>query len=253
MVAPADPKGINKVGAPKSINYSIDSWGFVHGRFEKRRQYLGFAIVFGGGLLLVVTAWLLTRVGDNFHATVPNEWYRGAQMSENQLVLRIHENGIRSVLRLVGTKDGNTPGYEADVAATETTGVELFVTSMPTSRLPYRSELIEVFKALDRIHADASLRPVLVHCRHGSDRTGLVSAIWLHDYRDVPLAEARRQLAFFPYMHFAPGHMDTMGAFLNRFQAYADEHPGARIQDWVRDHYWEEREGREPAVWTAAN
>ncbi len=245
MVAEKDPRGINEVGAPKSINYSIDSWGFVHGRYDKRRKMLGYAVFVGGAVLLVVVAWLLLRVGgDNFHVTQPGEWYRGAQMSERQLITRIRENNIRSVLRLVGTKDSNREDYESDLEATNATGTRLLIASLPTSRLPYRSELLTLFEHLDEISTNAELRPVLVHCRHGSDRTGLVSAIWLHDYKGVPLEEARGQLAFFPFMHFAPGHLDTMGEFLDRFEEHARSHPGATIKSWVQEHYFESKEGR---------
>ncbi len=210
MVAPADPRGINKIGAPKSLNYSIDSWGFVHGRYNKTRKLLGWGFFIGGAVAVVLLAWLLTRVGsDNFHETTAGEWYRGAQMSEGQLVSRIRENEIRTVLRLVGTKDGNKEGYEADVSATDETGARLLVASLPTTRLPYRSELATLFQYLDQIAADEKLQPVLVHCKQGSDRTGLVTVIWLHDYRGVPLEQAREQLSFFPYMHFAPGHART--------------------------------------------
>jgi hypothetical protein len=245
MVAPADPRGINKAGAPRSLNYSIDSWGFVHGRYDRRRKLLGWTIAVGGAVGLVLAAWLLTRLGgDNFHETTAGEWYRGAQMSESQLAARIRENDIRSVLRLVGTEDSNREDYESDVAATDATGAELLVAKLPTSRLPYRSELATLFEQLDRIARDASLRPVLVHCKQGSDRTGLVTVIWLHDYRGMALEQAREQLAFFPYMHFAAGHADAMGEFLNRYEAYAQKNPGASIKGWVRSYYFEEKPGR---------
>jgi hypothetical protein len=106
-----------------------------------------------------------------------------------------------------------------------------------------------LFEALDAINADASLQPVLIHCNAGSDRTGLVSAIWLHDYRGVSLATAREQLAFTRFMHVDIGGPASMGDFLDKYEAHLKSNPHISIQQWVRQHYHEEKPGREPQPW----
>jgi hypothetical protein len=117
---------------------------------------------------------------------------------------------------------------------------------MAATRLPWRSELRTLFEALDGIQT-----PVLVHCRQGSDRTGLVTAIWLHDYRGKPLSEARKQLAFFPYGHTEIGGAEAMDDFLDMYEKYTRAHPaeGVNIRDWVKKHYFNEKPGREIAPW----
>jgi hypothetical protein len=47
-------------------------------------------------------------------------------------------------------------------------------------------------------------------------------------------------------MHFAPGH--KVDEFLNRYEEFAKANPGVSIKQWVRDHYAEEKPGRE-ATW----
>jgi hypothetical protein len=84
-------------------------------------------------------------------------------MSERTAVDTLHRKEIRSVLRLVGTKDSNRSGYEAIAASARTVGAELMVAKLPATRLPWRCELAELFLCLDRLEADPSLHPVLFH------------------------------------------------------------------------------------------
>jgi hypothetical protein len=50
-------------------------------------------------------------------------------------------------------------------------------------------------------------------------------------------------------MHFAPGHADAMGEFLDRYAAFAEQNRGASIKQWVRTQYFEEKPGREATGW----
>jgi hypothetical protein len=86
-----------------------------------------------------------------------------------------------------------------------------------------------------------------VHCKQGSDRSGLVSAIWLHDYEGKSLEEARNQLSL-EYGHIPGGGASAMDEFLDQYAAYAKDHPGVSIKQWTRDVYNVEKPGRE-VVW----
>jgi protein tyrosine phosphatase (PTP) superfamily phosphohydrolase (DUF442 family) len=116
---------------------------------------------------------------------------------------------------------------------------------MAATRLPYRSELSRVFEALD-----TSQRPLLVHCRQGSDRTGLVSTIWLHDYKGEALPKAREQLALF-YGHMPVGSSTAMDDFLDMYVKYCNDHPDEvlTIKEWVKRHYFNVKPGHEIQPW----
>lgn len=243
MVAPKDPSGINKLHSPKELDFQIDSWGYVHGRQSRIRLFIGGGVFLAGALLIFVAFFLYRFSTDNLHA-VSQDVYRSRQLSGNQLKKVINDNGIKTVIRLVGTEDSNRESFEEEQAAIEQTEAELVVASLPSSRLPYRSEIQRVFEALDNAKA-----PILVHCKHGSDRTGLVSTIWMHDYMGRPLSEAREQLAFFPYGHVAWGEASAMQQFLNMYAEFAKTNPGISIKDWVKLHYFEEKEGRAIQPW----
>lgn len=243
MVASTDPHGINKAGSPGSIEHSLDSWGYIHGRQDRTRLIIGGA-VFLVGALTIILAFLLYRFGTDNVYRAGTDFTRSRELSGPELKRLIHENGIKTVIRLVGTEDGNRESYEAEAAAVAETDAKLVVAALPTSRMPYRSELARVFEALDNAE-----RPIHVHCQHGSDRTGLVSAIWLHDYMGQPLEKARKQMAFFPYGHVSFGDASELGRFLDMYEQFENSNPGVSIKHWVRDHYFEEKPGREIAAW----
>ena len=243
MVAPKDPNGINKLHSPKDLDFQIESWGYVHGRQSRVRLYIG-AGVFVTGVLLIIMSFMLYRfTTDNLHA-VSQDAFRSRQLSESEFKRVIHDNGIKTVIRLVGTEDSNRESYEEESAAIAQTDATLIVASLPSSRMPYRSEIQRVFEALDTAEP-----PILVHCKHGSDRTGLVSTIWLHDYKGEPLKKAREQLAFFPYGHVEWGEASDMGRFLDMYAAFKQRNPGVSIKEWVKLHYFEEKPGRGIQPW----
>lgn len=245
MVAPSDPKGINRIGSPRSLDHKIDSWGYVHGRQERLRVFIGLGVAFAV-IVALVAAFLLYRFGtDNFHEVSENA-FRSRQLDGPAFQHYIREHNIDTVIRLVGVEDSNRATYEEESVAVKEAGAKLVVTKLATSRLPYRSELSDLFAALDAIGPGER---VLFHCSHGSDRAGLVSAIWLHDYRGVPFDEARKQLAFVPYGHVPFGDASDIGRFVDMYAEFRKANPGVSIKEWVKLHYFEEKPGREVAHW----
>ena len=239
-----------RLNAPTAFDFEINEWGYKDERTERRRKRLALlwaAVVF---VLLAALLFVLWRAGgNNSHTVEQGAWYRAAQMDATDLGRALDEHKIRTVLRLVGGDDSDKADFESDQRVCEKRGVNLLMAKMAASRLPWRSELSTLFAYLDLIAADKKMLPVLVHCSQGSDRTGLVSAIWLHDYRDASLESARKQLAFLPYMHVSFGEAHSMDDFLDMFESFEREHKGAKIRDWVRDHYFEEKPGREIGKW----
>jgi protein tyrosine phosphatase (PTP) superfamily phosphohydrolase (DUF442 family) len=242
MVAPADPKGINKAGSPRHPEHVIEAWGYVHGRQERSRLFIGGAMFLAGAMVIVGAFFLYYFTRPNVHQA-SDAFYRSSELSGPELKRHIKEKGIKTVIRLVGTEDSNREGYEEETAAIAETDAKLIVAALPTSRLPYRSEMSTLFEALDKAE-----RPIFVHCKQGSDRSGLVSAIWLHDYEGRPFDEARKQLSL-EYGHVPYGGASAMDDFLDRYAEFAKSHPGTSIKEWTKRHYFEEKPGRELVAW----
>lgn len=252
MVAPSDPNGIVKASAPTRVDHTIEAWGFVYGSTDKRRVLLGWACFGGAFVFVMVAAFLLVRYGGhNKHANEATGFVRSAELDGKAMTAAIRQHNIRSVVRLVGTEGNDAASYQEEAAACEAQGVKHFVAKMAATRLPWRSELRRLFEVLDNIAGDPSLQPVLIHCSAGSDRTGLVSVIWMHDYKGVSYAEARKQLAWDKYMHVRFGEAGEMTDFLSMYEAFVESNPRERlsIQQWVARHYFVEKPGRENQPW----
>lgn len=199
----------------------------------RRRRWLVAAVV------LALLAWPVYEVcrvygGSNEHAVIPGRVYRTAQLSEKELKTLVDRRGVRTVLNLRGTTpwDG---WYQGECRATFAAHVSQEDVTLSAQTLPFPGELRRVVEVLDR-----SEYPVVVHCKQGADRTGLVSAMVLLLYTDSTLADARRQL--WPrYGHWPVARTANMDRFFDLYeQALADDgdtHSPERFRRWVLTEY----------------
>lgn len=123
-----------------------------------------------------------TELPYNFVVLDAGRAYRSSQPAADQLEHIIDTYDIRTVINLRGANPG-TDWYDAEAAVCEANGVTL--ASFPTSArsLPSAEVLAGVIDALQTAEY-----PILIHCEGGSDRTGVVSAI----YRMLILGQSRR-------------------------------------------------------------
>jgi undecaprenyl-diphosphatase len=60
-------------------------------------------------------------------------------------------------------------------------------------------------------------RPVLIHCKQGADRTGLVAAMWKVIVDKEPKSEARKQLSPI-FFHFPICRTASLDRFFKKWQ-----------------------------------
>ena len=130
----------------------------------------------GWGVGLGLTAALAVEggsifLGRNWHAVIPGQAYRCAQLSYDQLVDSVRGSGVKTVVNLRGTAP-DLDWYVAESRATRDTDICQEDITLSAYRLPAPDELRRLVDVID--HATY---PVLLHCRQGVDRTGLASAI----------------------------------------------------------------------------
>ena len=109
----------------------------------------------------------------NFGVVDPDRVFRSAQPDGSRLDRMIGERRLKSVLNLRGGAVTDT-FYEAEVRVTEARGVDFYDFPMSYERRPTRREILILLDLLDRCRY-----PLLIHCKQGADRTGLVSALYL--------------------------------------------------------------------------
>ena len=97
---------------------------------------------------------------------VTDEVYRSGQPSEAQLAQLVERYGIKSVVKL---NAGEAPQSCTLVDSPRISGWSVVSKrSAPTPK--------QIKQILDAI--DCAPKPVLIHCMHGEDRTGLIVALW---------------------------------------------------------------------------
>jgi len=141
----------------------------------------------------------------NFHVVDDGRAYRSAQPDGEQLRAAAAVFGIRTVLNLRGSHPGEY-WYDQQAAACEETGIALISIPLSAQSLPTAEDLAEVVTILQTAEY-----PMLIHCKSGADRTGLVSAL----YRMVVKGESREAAltelspAYLQFRFYAPC-MDTL-------------------------------------------
>jgi protein tyrosine phosphatase (PTP) superfamily phosphohydrolase (DUF442 family) len=204
----------------------------------RRARRFRWRVAFWGalaGLLLALGVEVYhVLIGQNFHTVVPGRVYRSAQLSETDLEEVIRRQGIRTVVNLRGFCDPY-PWYLDESRATHHLNVDQEDICLSACRLPSMHEVRRIVEVLDR-----TAYPILLHCRRGSDRTGLVSALCVLWHTDAGLSEASHQLG--PrYAHFPLGRPKYLDEFLS---LYADwlhgeglAHSPAVLRRWLTDEY----------------
>lgn len=193
-----------------------------------RKRWLTIAI----GALLLVPLLECHRVffGNNFHALVPGKVYRCAQPSPAELERLIGKYGIRTVMNLRGCS-APWPWYMEESRVTHRLGVSQEDICMSAGRFPSVDELRRVVEVLD--HTEY---PILIHCRQGADRTGLVSAFLMLLHSNCGLEEARRQMSM-RYGHVPLGRPANLDRFFDLYEEWLRDlrrpHTPEALREWI--------------------
>ncbi|MFC1781561.1 tyrosine-protein phosphatase [Planctomycetota bacterium] len=125
----------------------------------------------------------------NFKPVVAGKIYRSAQPSEENLQKWIEDYSIKTVINLRAKKPDE---IEREQQVADRLGVTLIPIYLSGRRLITTSEFEKITQALE-----AAELPVLLHCKSGIDRAGIVSALAAFGIGGVDYDTARRQ-AFVP-------------------------------------------------------
>jgi uncharacterized protein (TIGR01244 family) len=175
---------------------------------------------------LLVLALLVAPVGGysgilaytgNLHAVSEGMLYRSAQLSKQQFEDAIREHKLKSILNLRGAHPGES-WYDDERAAAQQAGITHFDYQM-SSRRKLTPDQIEPILEIVR----NAPKPLLIHCRSGADRSGLVAALFRLAIEKASPEEADRQLSLryghFPYLTSKTGAMDeSFWAFVGQSQ-----------------------------------
>lgn len=137
------------------------------------------------------------EVRHNLHVVAPGQVYRSGRMNPKAMAQVVKSLGIRSVLSLVGIND-------IEKETVHRAGAEYFAFSLSDHHEVSDSQVENIVVVL--YHAP---KPLLIHCKAGADRAGLVSALYRYAVEAQPASEADGELTFFY------GHMPYWLGFPN--------------------------------------
>jgi len=144
------------------------------------------SLAFGGvGLYLAAL-----QSGDNFHTVVPGELYRSAQPTA-ALIAEYQENySIKTIINLRGDNTGSD-WYDAEVDEAKKLGIAHVDFRMSSRRMMTADQFSQIIDVLQKAE-----KPVLIHCNSGSDRSGLVAALYVAAIAKLGEEAAESQISF---------------------------------------------------------
>lgn len=163
----------------------------------------------------------------NRHRLDERMW-RSAQ--PGRLGLRWAERqGIRTILNLRGERlDCGTYMTERDEC--QALGLRLVNFPLRSRGMPERETLHAMAGIFDHLEY-----PVLMHCKSGADRAGLMSVLYLHLHKGAPMADAIRQLSL-RFGHVRQARTGMLDYFLECYWRDTGGDP-SRFLQWVDEVY----------------
>lgn len=133
--------------------------------------------------------------------------------------------GIRTVVSLRGGTEGSHHAIEQ--AACAKLGLKFITFRLGSREAPSAAQVL----AAQRLFSEIEY-PALVHCKSGSDRTGLMGVLYLHLRKGLPMRQALRQLGL-RYGHLAHGETGLLDYTFQRYRAEG-EAEGVSFLEWVQ-------------------
>jgi protein tyrosine/serine phosphatase len=164
----------------------------------------------------------------NFGVVVDGRIYRSGQNSAEVLRGLAKDLKLRTIIDLGGTS-GN-PATQAERSVTEALGIQRYEFGLPGDGTGDPDK----WAAVERILADESVHPVLVHCSAGAQRTGTAVLLYRNLVEGRPIADVYPET--FEYGHepdqwallaFLADHLDEIRA------AYETNVPGTAEEPTV--------------------
>lgn len=176
--------------------------------------------------MLFVDHGIFRLLYGNRHA-LDERSYRSAQPAPHQ-IRQLAVEGVRTIVNLRGERLCGS--YWLEQAACKRHGIALVNYQVRSRAAPSREELRGIPALFERIEY-----PMLMHCKSGSDRAGLMSVLYRHLRQGVPIEEAIKELSL-RYGHFRQADTGVLDAFFERYIADTKTRP-MPFYEWVETKY----------------
>ncbi len=162
----------------------------------------------------------------NRHRLSDRAW-RSSQPAPHDIRV-MARRGVRTIINLRGERDCGT--YRLEQAACEKYGVTLVDFSVKSRQAPPSRAIREAKELFESVEY-----PILMHCKSGADRVGLMSALYMIFQEGAPVEEAKRQLSL-RYGHIRQADTGVLDHVFDSYLAHRAHEP-VPFLDWVERHY----------------
>lgn len=212
--------------AKRGLRRKAGVWlhGAIHNSPEGVKSRFGPALCY---LEMLVVDYGVVRVLYNNRHRISTEAWRSAQPAPHH-IRRAAQRGVKTVVNLRGDQSFGTTWLEE--RACRQNGLRLVNFKLRSRAAPTREELRAIKTLLEEM-----TYPVLLHCKSGADRAGLMSALYRFVREGVPIDEAKDQLSL-RYGHIRQADTGVLDYFFERYLADNVAEPIA-FWEWVEMKY----------------
>lgn len=183
--------------------------------------------------LVLYFAYHILLFSSSVFTVIEGKVYRSGQLSGDILERTMKEKGVKSILNLTGKATDRAWHIRENEIAIKY-GAKLYDIGLTADELPKYLDLINILNIIQ-----TSEKPILIHCRRGSDRSGMVSALALAIENDPPLSELKKQFSF-RYGVF-PFYRSIGPYFFSKYEQWLDSAKKAHSKDillyWINHEY----------------
>ena len=177
--------------------------------------------------LYIIDHGFVRALYPNIHS-IDKQMYRSSQPSPKQLKLFKKKYGLKTIINLRG--ENGLSAYSLEKEACLKLNLEL-VNFRAYSRNPPKSEEIKILISLfNNIEY-----PALMHCKSGSDRTGVVATLYRILYLKESVEEAFKKELHWKYGHIKSSHTGVLDYFFTQYLSENQQNPKSFL-DWVEDY-----------------
>lgn len=176
--------------------------------------------------LMLVDHGIFRLVYLNRHRISPEAW-RSAQPAPHQIAA-IAASGVKTILNLRGPRDCSS--YWLEQAACQRHGIRLVDYQVRSRAAPSVEEVMGAAALFETVEY-----PILMHCKSGADRAGLMSVLYCHFRLGQPIDKAKRQLSL-RYGHIRQADTGVLDYFFERYLADNAVRPMPFV-DWLHQVY----------------
>src|SRR5262245_14925415 len=176
--------------------------------------------------MLMIDHGIFRMLYVNRHRLGERAW-RSAQPAPHH-IRRLKRRGLRTIVNLRGER--LCGAYWLEQAICERKGIALVNFQVRSRDAPTREEIRGAHDLFEKVEY-----PILMHCKSGADRVGLMSVLYRFFQEGMPLEEAKKELSL-RYGHFRQADTGILDRF---FEKYLEDNKRLPMPflDWVDTVY----------------